>query len=350
MNFEEETNNGEKHTWFLWRRDCIEVLDQRKLPFKEVWIKLEDENDVANAIKKMILRGAPAIGIAAAFGIVLGIKNLNLENKEEIKKGFARIKDKLLNTRPTAVNLKNSIDSMEEELDRLLLHQDIDKEKIVEKLEEKAKNIWKEDYLACLKMGQLGATLIKEEYIFTICNTGSLATGGWGTAFSVIRSAHQQGKKIFVFVCETRPYLQGARLTTWEMSKLKIPYALIPDSAASFVISKVKRGCVITGADRITTDGHTANKIGTLSLAISAKYFGIPFYVVAPTTTIGTDSQIPIEERDPEEVRKIYGKRIVPKNVQVKNYAFDITPPQLISAIVTEKGVYHYPYNFDRWI
>lgn len=308
-----------EHTWFKWREDALEVLDQRYLPFKEKWHTLRTERQVAWAIKNMVLRGAPAIGIAAAFGFVLGVRR---------KVRLDKIKQILLNTRPTAVNLANAISRMEK---AWRMRRDI---------EEEAISIWSEDFKACEMMGKHGAELIPpNSKVLTICNTGSLATGGWGTAFSALKVAYDQGKKIHVIACETRPFLQGARLTVWELKKFGIPFTLICDSAAAFLISKGEIACVFTGADRITGRGFVANKVGTLSLACACQIFKVPFYVVAPTTTIDVKEEIPIEERDGEEVRMISGKRIVAKDTPVRNPAFDITPPHLITYIITEKGI-----------
>ena len=348
--FEAETDGGKKHTWFRLFDDYVEFLDQRFLPAKENWVRCEDEKDVAHAIREMIVRGAPAIGISAAFGIVYGIKK-RLKNRIKITQSvFSEIKSELERTRPTAFNLKKALDDMEKEF---LSSNEKDQDGLLQKLFDRAIKIWFYDFAYCYIIGKFGAELIKDgSVVFTICNTGSLATGGWGTAFSAIKFANKVGKNIEVIALETRPFLQGSRLTAWELMQNKIPFHIIVDSSSAFSILKMKEKgkeiCCVVGADRILKDGTTANKIGTLTLAISAKYFEVPFYVLAPSTTIDTESdQIPIEERNPREVREIFGCRILPDDVPVFNFAFDITPPHLISAIITEKGIFRYPYNFS---
>jgi methylthioribose-1-phosphate isomerase len=348
--FEVETDGGKKHTWFRLFDDYVEFLDQRFLPAKENWVRCEDEKDFAYAIREMIVRGAPAIGISAAFGIVYGIKK-RLKNKIKITQSvFSEIKSELERTRPTAFNLKKALDDMEKEF---LSSNEKDQDGLLQKLFDRAIKIWFYDFAYCYIIGKFGAELIKDgSVVFTICNTGSLATGGWGTAFSAIKFANKVGKNIEVIALETRPFLQGSRLTAWELMQNKIPFHIIVDSSSAFSILKMKEKgkeiCCVVGADRILKDGTTANKIGTLTLAISAKYFEVPFYVLAPSTTIDTESdQIPIEERNPREVREIFGCRILPDDVPVFNFAFDITPPHLISAIITEKGIFRYPYNFS---
>jgi methylthioribose-1-phosphate isomerase len=348
--FEAETDGGKKHTWFRLFDDYVEFLDQRFLPAKEIWVRCEDEKDVAHAIREMIVRGAPAIGISAAFGIVYGTKK-RLKNKNKITPYvFSEIKSELERTRPTAFNLKKALGDMEQEF---LSSNEKDQDGLLQKLFDKAIKIWFYDFACCYLIGKFGAELIKDgSVVFTICNTGSLATGGWGTAFSAIKFASKIGKNIEVIALETRPFLQGSRLTAWELMQNKIPFHIIVDSSAAFSILKMKEKgreiCCVVGADRILKDGTTANKIGTLTLAISAKYFEVPFYVLAPSTTIDTESdEIPIEERNPREVREIFGFRILPDDVPVFNFAFDITPPHLISAIITEKGIFRYPYNFS---
>jgi methylthioribose-1-phosphate isomerase len=348
--FEAETDGGKKHTWFRLFDDYVEFLDQRFLPAKEIWVRCEDEKDVAHAIREMIVRGAPAIGISAAFGIVYGTKK-RLKNKNKITPYvFSEIKSELERTRPTAFNLKKALGDMEQEF---LSSNEKDQDGLLQKLFDKAIKIWFYDFACCYLIGKFGAELIRDgSVVFTICNTGSLATGGWGTAFSAIKFASKIGKNIEVIALETRPFLQGSRLTAWELMQNKIPFHIIVDSSAAFSILKMKEKgreiCCVVGADRILKDGTTANKIGTLTLAISAKYFEVPFYVLAPSTTIDTESdEIPIEERNPREVREIFGFRILPDDVPVFNFAFDITPPHLISAIITEKGIFRYPYNFS---
>lgn len=341
--FLEESDGGRRWVWFELGEKSIKFLDQRYLPLREIWVGCYGADDVARAIKDMVLRGAPAIGIAAAFGVFYEVKKMVSEGKYPNEKEFSDIVGKLLNTRPTAYNLKKALDDMCDEFLKS------SKEDLVERLERKAKEIWFQDYVSCHLIGENGSKLLDNvDYVFTICNTGSLATGGWGTAFSVIKKAFEKGKKFLVFALETRPFLQGARLTAWELIKNKIDFKLIVDSSAPFVMSKYKNSCVLTGADRILKDGTTSNKIGTLMLAISSNYFSIPFYVCAPKTTIDTKSEaIPIEERDEREVKEVFGVKIAPENSHALNYSFDITPPSLISAIITEDGVFTPPYLFE---
>ncbi len=309
---------------FYWKGDHLLLLDQRKLPREEVWLKLETYRDVAKAIKEMAVRGAPAIGCTAAYGFVLGIKKG--ENPEKVY-------ETLRNTRPTAFNLFWALDRMMKAL------------KEGRDVEEEAKAIEREDYEANKKMGEFGNKLIPQKAkILTHCNTGALATAGWGTALGVIRSAHYSGKEIFVWVDETRPYLQGARLTAWELLKENVPHKIITDSTAGFLMKKGAVDLVIVGADRITARGDVANKIGTYTLAVLCKEHGIPFYVAAPTSTVDPNTEkgddIPIEERSEEEVKTCGGCLIAPEKSPALHLAFDVTPAELITAIITEKGVF----------
>ncbi|HID66055.1 MAG TPA: S-methyl-5-thioribose-1-phosphate isomerase [Aquificaceae bacterium] len=314
---------------FYWKGDYLLLLDQRKLPREEIWLELRTYEDVAKAIKDMAVRGAPAIGCSAAYGFVLGIKI----QKENPKKVYNTLK----NTRPTAYNLFWALDRMMKAL------------KENRDLEEEAKGIEKEDYEANKKIGEYGNQLIpKGAKILTHCNTGALATAGWGTALGVIRSAHYTGKNIFVWVNETRPYLQGSRLTAWELVKEGIPHKIITDNTAGFLMRKGLVDLVIVGADRITAKGDVANKIGTYSLAVLCKEHGIPFYVAAPTSTIDPNVEkgedIVIEERSAEEVKNCDSCLIAPEESDALHIAFDVTPANLISAIITEKGVFK-PYE-----
>ncbi len=309
---------------FYWQGDHLLLLDQRKLPKEEIWLKLETYKDVAKAIKEMAVRGAPAIGCTAAYGFVLGVKR-----GEDPQKVYETLK----NTRPTAFNLFWALDRMMRTL------------KKGKDLEEEAKAIEREDYEANKRIGEFGNKLIpKNARILTHCNTGALATAGWGTALGVIRSAHYSGKKVFVWVDETRPYLQGARLTAWELLKENIPHKIITDNTAGFLMRKGAVDFVIVGADRITAKGDVANKIGTYTLAVLCKEHNIPFYVAAPTSTIDPNIErgedIPIEERSEEEVKTCGGYFIAPEKSPAMHIAFDITPEELITAIITEKGVF----------
>ena len=296
-----------------WRGDRLELLDQRLLPDKKTYVTCRTAEQVAKAIRDMVVRGAPAIGCAAAFGVVLG-------------KGSAKAYKVLRESRPTAVNLFWALDRMKTAVD----------------LEAEAKAIYDEDIAANRAIGELGAKLIKERArVMTHCNAGALATAGYGTALGVIRSA--KGKRISVIANETRPYLQGARLTAWEMVQEKIPCTLITDSMAGHMMSQGEVDVVVVGADRIAANGDVANKIGTYALAVMAKRHGIPFYVAAPLSTfdaaIPDGSHIPIEERSADEVTGYRKLRWAPKGVLVRNPAFDVTPAELITGIICEKGV-----------
>ncbi|HZE60433.1 MAG TPA: S-methyl-5-thioribose-1-phosphate isomerase [Burkholderiales bacterium] len=296
-----------------WRGDRLELLDQRFLPDKTVYVTCRTGEQVAKAIRDMVVRGAPAIGCAAAFGVVLG-------------KGSAKAYKALRESRPTAVNLFWALDRMKKAAD----------------LEAEAKAIYEEDIAANRMIGELGAKLIGERArVMTHCNAGALATAGYGTALGVIRSA--KNKKISVIANETRPYLQGARLTAWEMVQEKIPCTLITDNMAGHLMSRGEVDVVIVGADRIAANGDVANKIGTYALAVMAKRHGIPFYVAAPRSTfdpaIPDGSHIPIEERPADEVTGYRKLRWAPKGVLVRNPAFDVTPAELITGIISEKGV-----------
>lgn len=308
---------------FYWKGDHLLLLDQRELPKREVWLELKDHKDVARAIKDMAVRGAPAIGCVAAYGFVLGVR-----------KGFdpREVYETLKNTRPTAYNLFWALERM------------LSAYNSGEDIEEEAKNIEIEDYEANRRMGEIGNELIPEEArILTHCNTGALATAGWGTALGVIRSAHYAGKRITVWVDETRPYLQGSRLTAWELLKENIPHRIITDSTAGFLMSRGLVDLVILGADRITARGDVANKIGTYSLSVLAKEHGIPFYVAAPSSTfdlaINSGKDIPIEERSEEELKSCLGVEIAPEGSPAIHIAFDVTPAENITAIITEKGI-----------
>ena len=310
---------------FKWKGDHLLLLDQRRLPEEEVWLSLKDYKEVARAIKDMAVRGAPAIGCVASYGFVLGVK-INKENPEKVY-------ETLKNTRPTAYNLFWALERMKKALEE------------GKDIEEEAKSIEKEDYEANKRMGEYGNELIPENAkILTHCNTGALATAGWGTALGVIRSAHYSGKNIFVWVDETRPYLQGSRLTAWELLKENIPHKIITDNTAGFLMKKKLVDLVIVGADRITANGDVANKIGTYTLAVLCKEHNIPFYVAAPTSTIDPNTksgeEIIIEERPQEEVKRCGKCYTAPEGSSALHLAFDITPADLITAIITEKGVF----------
>jgi methylthioribose-1-phosphate isomerase len=327
-----------------WENNKIIMIDQRELPLKEVYLEFHDYKKVAKAIEKMIIRGAPAIGVASAFGIALGFLKLN-EDDDYIKK-FYDICKTFEKTRPTARNLFWAIERMKKVFEK---NKNLTLKYLKEKIIQEALLIEKEDIEINKKIGEHGKKLIKDgERILTHCNAGELATAGFGTALGVIKASFYEGKKIKVYVDETRPFLQGARLTCWELKKAGIPYILITDNMAGWLMRQGKITCIFVGADRIASNGDTANKIGTYSLAILAKKHKIPFYVAAPFSTIDfsieTGEKIPIEERSKNEVLEINSTIIAPQGTMVENPAFDITPSSLITAIITEKGIAKEPY------
>ncbi len=322
----------------------IKIIDQMQLPGKLVYLELGDYKEVVAAIKKMKVRGAPAIGVAVAYGIAIGAQSIKAETKAKFLSQFDKILKAFAAARPTAVNLFRAIDRMKKAAES-----SANVEKIKQALIAEAKKIHSEEEAATLRLSRLGAELIKDGFtVLTHCNAGALATAGYGTALGVIKAAWKQGKKIEVIATETRPLLQGARLTAWELMQENIPVTLITDSMAGYFMSRGKVDCVIVGADRIAANGDTANKIGTYTLAVLAKENGIPFYVAAPTSTIDlslkSGAEIPIEERNPEEVTSIKGVRLAPKGVTAANPAFDVTPHKYITAIITERGIVRKPY------
>jgi methylthioribose-1-phosphate isomerase len=327
-----------------WLSNNLKIIDQTQLPGKVVFVEFRDYTEVVAAIKDMKVRGAPAIGVAAAYGIALGAQNIKAENKSRFVSEFDRILQAFAAARPTAVNLFRAIDRMNK-----VVETTDDIPKIKQALIDEAEAIHADEEAATERLSQLGAGFIEDGFtILTHCNTGSLATAGYGTALGVIKAAAEQGKQINVIATETRPLLQGARLTAWELMQENIPATLITDSMAGYFMSRGKVNCVIVGADRIAANGDTANKIGTYTLAVLAKENGIPFYVAAPTSTIDlsldSGEKIPIEERNPEEVTSIGGVRLAPKGVKAANPAFDVTPHKHITAIITEKGIIRKPY------
>ena len=327
-----------------WKDNSVILIDQTKLPDEELYLKISDYRELADAIKKLKIRGAPAIGIAGAFGVCLGANQSRIEKYDAFKKELEVIIQELAATRPTAVNLFWALDRM-----RAVLKNNRDMPTIKKLLLDEAFRILEEDKKICRKIGEHGAALLKDgDTVLTHCNTGALATGDFGTALGTVYTAVEQGKKISVFADETRPLLQGARLTTWELKKANIDVTLICDSMAAFVMKKGWVDCVMLGADRIAANGDTANKIGTYNLAVLAKFHQIPFYVVAPTSTIdlniNSGKDIPIEERAAEEITFGFGKRTAPENIKVYNPAFDVTPFELITEIVTEEGIFRAPF------
>ncbi len=331
---------------FRWTGDCLLLLDQRKLPHEEVWVACKTAEEVAEAIRSMVTRGAPLIGITAAFGVVLAAQQAK-QKGSSIQTELEHASQVLLAARPTAVNLSWAVNRMMSVAREIT---DLSLDDFVARLEDEAIAIYREDCEANLCIGENGAALLPENcQVLTHCNTGALAVSDLGTALGVIKTAYRQGKVRFVWVDETRPFLQGSRLTAWELMKEGIPFKIIVDGAAAWVMRKGLVDAVIVGADRITRNGDVANKIGTYMLAVLAKNHGIPFYVAAPTSTIDislpSGEHIPIEERDENEVLGWHGVRVAPENAHAFNPSFDVTPSELVTAIITEKGVASPPYQ-----
>jgi methylthioribose-1-phosphate isomerase len=330
-----------------WRGRSIVMIDQRKLPLQETYVRCHTYIQVAQAIEKMVIRGAPAIGIAAAYGLVLGAMALSAETGRSIDRDFEKIYQRLERTRPTARNLFWALERMRAAYERSRAQ---GLRAIRTALLEEAKAIELEDVETNWSIGLHGQALLRDGMnVLTHCNAGALATAEYGTALGIIRAAVAKGKRIRVYADETRPFLQGARLTVWELDKDGIPVVLITDSMAGWFMRRGEVDAVVVGADRIARNGDTANKIGTYSLAVLAKENGVPFYVAAPTSTIDASladgGGIPIEERNPDEVREIGGRLITVPYVEVRNPAFDVTPAAYITAIVNERGVHRPPYE-----
>ena len=322
-----------------WKEKGLEIIDQRLLPVEEKRILLTTVEEVAGAIETLAVRGAPAIGVAAAYGVVIAAR----ENPGEahVRSAIERLK----RTRPTAVNLFFALDRMAEALSGAF-----DSTDPAERLLECAHAIFDEDKRICRMLSQHGAQLLNDgDTVLTHCNAGGLATSGYGTALGIIYAASEEGKKISVYVDETRPLLQGARLTAWELSKSGVPVTVICDNMAAVVLGQGRINHVIVGADRITANGDAANKIGTYGLSLCARMHNVPFYIAAPLTsfdfTLKSGSDIPIEERNPEEIHSPFGKRITPEGVSFYNPAFDVTPNEYISAIISERGIARPPFD-----
>lgn len=323
----------------IWRDNSLFLLDQRKLPHQQEWLEYTDSTAVAEAIKTMVVRGAPAIGVTAAYGVVLAARQAWKSAEANWKHAITTLLDELANSRPTAVNLFWAIKHMQGLFDQLS-----DQQSPEQGLLQAAKTLHRQDVQANKTLGQCGADLLaKDSVVLTHCNAGALATAGFGTALGVIRHAYAAGKVQHVYVDETRPWLQGSRLTAWELTQEGIPMTLQSDSAAGLLMASGKLDWIIVGADRIAANGDTANKIGTYTLAVLAKYHGVKVMVAAPVSTIDWDlsdgSAIPIEHRDSSEVTHFNQQAIAPHNVKAVNPAFDVTPADLIDAIVTEAGV-----------
>lgn len=326
-----------------WNGDSVTILDQRLLPHKETYNTYSHYRDVADSIRNMETRGAPVIGIAAAMGIALAARSVTSRNIEGFREEMGKVCDFFAATRPTAVNLFAAIRRM-----RNILGQGGDLEAVRQLLEKEAMAVYNDDIEANRAMGRNGSKYLSDgDVVLTHCNAGALATGGYGTALGVIRAAVEQGKKIRVFACETRPYLQGARLTAWELLNDGIPVTLITDSMSGHFMRTGVIKKAIVGADRVAANGDVANKIGTYSHAVLAKENGIPFYVAAPLSTLDPSTKsgddIPIEERGVEEVAFVMGQQIAPEGVSIRNPSFDVTPAKYVTAIITEKGVIENP-------
>jgi len=327
-----------------WKNDRVIMLDQRLLPHKEVYRVCRDYQEVAQAIREMVIRGAPAIGVAAAMGVALGAAKAQVKTFD---RDFERIFLTLSKTRPTAVNLFWALERMRK-IYTVNRSRGVDVVKRL--LKDEAQAIYKEDIAANKQLGKFGAQMLRNaRHLMTHCNAGALATAGYGTALGVMRALKESGREFDVFVNETRPFLQGARLTAWELKKEKISATLITDSMAGYVMQTGKIDAVVVGCDRVAANGDVANKIGTYTIAVLAKRHGIPFYVAGPTSSIDLNcpsgKEIPIEQRDAKEVSHIFGKALAPKGTKVFNPAFDVTSHDLISAIITEKGVIQPPYQ-----
>jgi methylthioribose-1-phosphate isomerase len=327
----------------------VRMIDQRKLPLVETYLELATPEAVADAIRSMVVRGAPAIGVSAAFGLALGATQATDATAAEFDQRMSRHYATMLDARPTAVNLSWATERMRSVATGARAD-GLDNRAIAERLESEARDIHREDQLACQSMGRLGATLLPDEVtVLTHCNAGGLATAGYGTALGVIRAAVAAGKKVRVLADETRPFLQGSRLTAWELMRDGIETVLITDSMSGSLMQAGEVDAVVVGSDRIAANGDIANKIGTYTVAVLARENRVPFFVAAPMSTIDFEcpdgSHIPIEERDPSEVTELFGMPIAPPGVQVRNPAFDVTPARYVKAIITERGIARPPYT-----
>ena len=332
-----------------WKDDAIVMIDQRKLPAVEVYVTCRTANDVAKAIKTMVIRGAPAIGVAAAMGLALGMRRSKATGTKQFTTEFQKLCDLMAATRPTAVNLFWAIERMKRTF-AAAAHDGCSVAELKDRLEAEARRIHDEDVQSCRDMGAFGAALVPEDArILTHCNAGALATAGYGTALGVIRAAAERGKRIAVLADETRPFLQGARLTAWELVRDGINTTVITDNMAASMMRLGDVDLVVVGADRIAANGDVANKIGTYGVAVLAREHGLPFYVAAPLSTIDLNtpdgSRIPIEERNDREVTHVGSARVTPEGAKIRNPAFDVTPAKYVTAIITEKGIARPPYE-----
>jgi methylthioribose-1-phosphate isomerase len=332
-----------------WRDDTVVMIDQRKLPTVETYVTCKTAAEVARAIKTMVIRGAPAIGVSAAMGVALGMKKSKATGTAKFAAEFQKTCDLLAATRPTAVNLFWAIDRMKRCFGAAA-QAGASVDEIKQRLEAESRAIHDEDVAACRAMGRFGADLVPDKArILTHCNAGALATAGYGTALGVIRGAVEQGKQVSVFADETRPFLQGARLTAWELTHDGIDTTVITDNMAATFMRQGMIDLVVVGADRIAANGDVANKVGTYGVAVLAKEHGIPFYVAAPSSTLdlatSSGAGIPIEERPDREVTHVGTTRLTPVQAKVRNPAFDVTPARFVTAIITERGVWRAPYE-----
>ena len=331
-----------------WKDDAVVMIDQRKLPAAEVYVTCRTAAEVAKAIKTMVIRGAPAIGVAAGMGIALGMRRSAATGTKQFTAEFQRLCDLMAATRPTAVNLFWAIERMKRTFAEAA-QGGCSVDEIKQRLEAEARAIHDEDVRSCREMGAHGASLVPHDArILTHCNAGALATAGYGTALGVVRAAAEQGKRVAVLADETRPFLQGARLTAWELMKDGIDTTVITDNMSASMMRLGHVDLVVVGADRIAANGDVANKIGTYGVAVLAKEHDIPFYVAAPMSTIDLatpdGSRIPIEERNEREVTHVGSSRLTPAGVQIRNPAFDVTPAKYVTAIITERGIARPPY------
>jgi len=334
----------------IWERPVLKLIDQRKLPFKEVYFKCTNTEKVSEAIKELVVRGAPAIGVTAAYGVAIAALEFTGKNREDFLAFMDEKIDELSKTRPTANNLFWALSRMKRIIGE---SSSLDIEDIKEKLVKEAETIEAEDLQINYLLGDNGLKAFRDisgkVKVLTHCNAGALATSGYGTALAVIRTLHKAKKIENVIVDETRPFLQGARLTAWEMHQERIPFFIISDSMAGYFMSRDEVDAVIVGADRIAANGDSANKIGTLALSILAKYYNIPFFIVSPLSTIDKNTSIgkdiPIEHRNEKEIREVMGTTIIPEYMPVKNPSFDVTPAENITAIITEAEVIYPPFD-----
>ena len=332
-----------------WQDDTIVMVDQRKLPGQELYVRCRTAQEVAKAIRTMVIRGAPAIGVAAAMGIALAMRRSTAKGTKQFAVEFQKTCDMMAATRPTAVNLFWAIERMKRSFSEGALAGE-SPEELAARMHQEARAIHDEDVANCRSMGQFGATLVADgSRVLTHCNAGALATAGYGSALGVIRAAVEQGKKIAVFADETRPFLQGARLTAWELVRDGINTTVITESMAGPLMRAGEIDIVVVGADRIAANGDTANKIGTYTVAVLAREHKVPFYVAAPLSTIDLATpdgdRIPIEERDQREVSHLGASRLTPIGAKIRNPAFDVTPNRYIAGIITERGIFTAPYT-----